>query len=129
MECEGGVNQYIYRARLARVVDGDTVRAEMDMGFHCYHVESLRVAGVDAPELFSGDNRDAGMASREFVIAWVADAYVDHGENDMEWPFLVRTYKDKQTFGRYVADIVRIDTGESLASALVSAGHAVWSAG
>lgn len=116
-----------YRARVLRVVDGDTLICTLDLGLHCFHVESLRVARVDTPELFSGDNREAGKDARLFAEAWVEDAGVDRGENDIEWPLLVRTHKDKQTFNRYIADIYRRDTGESLADALVAAGHAVWS--
>jgi len=123
------VKLYQYRATVERIVDGDTCYVMLDMGFHCYHVESLRLAGVNAPELFSGTEREAGNAAREFVVAWVLDAGVDRGTNDIYWPFEVETFKDKQTFGRYIGHIVRKDTGESLADALVEAGHAVRSTG
>ncbi len=118
---------YQYRADIVKVTDGDTVRAYLDQGMHSFKVESLRVAGVDAPELFSGTNREAGGAALNFVIGWVADAAVN--APDRRWPFEIETMKDKQTFGRYVAHIIRTDTGESLADALVAAGHAVVSTG
>ena len=120
---------YQYRARIVRIVDGDSLIAELDLGLHCYHVESLRVAGVNAPELFSGDQRESGRAARDFVAAWVEDAGIDRGTNDIYWPFEVETFRDRQTFGRYIGHIVRKDTGESLADALVEAGHAVRSTG
>jgi len=123
------VKLYQYRAKVERIVDGDTCYVMLDMGFHCYHVESLRLAGVDAPELFRGDNVLAGIAAKDFVRAWVEDAGVDRGTNDIYWPFEVETFKERQTFGRYIGHIVRRDTGESLADALVEAGHAVRSTG
>ena len=118
---------YQYRADILKVTDGDTVRAYLDLGLHSYHVESLRVAGVDAPEVWRGDQREAGGAALKFVMAWVTDAYIN--APDRRWPFEVETFKDKQTFGRYVAVVIRTDTGESLGDALVAAGHAVRSTG
>ena len=114
---------YQYRMRVVRVIDGDSLIAFLDQGIHSYKIESLRVAGVNAPELFSGTQREAGKAARDFVVAWVAEA-TDLAANP-EWPFEVETFKDRQTFGRYVALIIRADTYVSLADALVEAGHAV----
>jgi micrococcal nuclease len=116
---------WTYRAGIDRVVDGDTCIVRLDLGFHCYHVESLRLAGVDTPELFSGTNREAGKAAKEFVEQWVSYAYWDHGDNDTTWPFIVRTLKDKQTFNRYIGYVTRADTGEDLAEAIIAAGHGV----
>ena len=123
------VNLYQYRAKIERVVDGDTVIAFLSLGLHAYKIESLRLAGVNAPEIFRGDNVVAGIAAKDFVRAWVEDAGVDRGTNDIYWPFEVETFRDRQTFGRYIGNIVRRDTGESLADALVEAGHAVRSTG
>jgi len=123
------VKLYQYRARIVRIVDADTVIASLDLGLHCFHTESLRVAGVNAPEVRNADPTGAGRAAVNFVIMWIADAEVDRGTNDIYWPFEVETFKDRTTFGRYVAHIIRVDTGESLATALVAAGHAVVSIG
>jgi micrococcal nuclease len=41
---------YTYRARLVRVVDGDTVDLEVDLGFHCSIRERFRLEGIDTPE-------------------------------------------------------------------------------
>ena len=114
---------YQYRAKVERIVDGDTCYVLLDMGCHCFHTESLRVAGVNTPELFSGDQREAGGAAREFVVDWVIDA--ENNAANQDWPFEVETFKDRMTFSRYIGHIVRKDTGESLAAALVAAGHGV----
>ena len=113
---------WTYRAAVERVIDGDTLRIRIDLGFHCYHIESLRLAGVNSPELFSGTNRDSGGAARDFASAWVVRAML---EQSTEWPFIVHTEHDKQTFNRYVGWIIRADTGEDLAEALIAAGHGV----
>ena len=42
---------YTYKARIVRVIDGDTVVANIDLGFRTWlHDEHLRLFGIDAPE-------------------------------------------------------------------------------
>ncbi len=41
---------YKYKAKLIRVVDGDTIDAEIDLGFKIYIKERIRLAGIDTPE-------------------------------------------------------------------------------
>lgn len=53
-------NVWTVPATVLRVVDGDTVRLELDLGWHTYRVENCRVAGINAPEL----STEAGKAAR-----------------------------------------------------------------
>jgi micrococcal nuclease len=46
---------YTYKAKVARVIDGDTVVLEIDLGFNIFHVMSCRLLGVNAPELNAKD--------------------------------------------------------------------------
>ena len=58
---------YTYRCKILRVVDGDTVDVDIDLGFGVWlHRERVRIAGIDTPEsrtkdrvekLFGGTNR------------------------------------------------------------------------
>ena len=42
---------YEYRCKIVRVVDGDTVDVDMDLGFGIWmHKERIRVYGIDTPE-------------------------------------------------------------------------------
>ena len=41
---------YNYKATLLRVVDGDTVDAELDLGFKIFIKERIRLMGIDTPE-------------------------------------------------------------------------------
>ena len=41
---------YTYKAKLLRVVYGDTIDAEIDLGFKIYIKERIRLAGIDTPE-------------------------------------------------------------------------------
>lgn len=45
------VSVYTYNAKIVRVIDGDTVVADIDLGFRTWlHGEHLRLYGIDAPE-------------------------------------------------------------------------------
>ena len=39
-----------YRVKITRVVDGDTVDAELDLGFNIIYKERIRLMGIDTPE-------------------------------------------------------------------------------
>ena len=42
---------YEYRAKLLRVIDGDTVDVDIDLGFGVWmHKERIRLYGIDTPE-------------------------------------------------------------------------------
>ena len=60
---------WVFKAKVIRVVDGDTVDAEVDLGFRCFCRQRLRLVGPDgtyfnAPEsrgaLATESGRDAG---------------------------------------------------------------------
>ena len=44
------MNKYIYRAKLDRVVDGDTVDALIDVGFDIWFKKRIRFKGIDTWE-------------------------------------------------------------------------------
>ena len=41
---------YHYKAKLVRVIDGDTVDVMIDLGFDVWIKKRLRLYGIDAPE-------------------------------------------------------------------------------
>ncbi len=112
---------WTYGARSTRTVDGDTIYVIVDHGMRIQSSQSIRIAGVNCPELFSGDNREAGAAARDFTKSWVNSSQFDDADL---WPLLITTYKDKQSFNRYIAD-VHNKLGESLAEAIIAANHGV----
>lgn len=109
---------YVYRARVVRVVDGDTLDVTIDAGFRATREERLRLLGVNTPEL-RGASRPAGLAAREFATVWLAQAYAGD-----EWPLVVQTVK-ADTFGRYLATVWRASDGRNLNADLLASGHAV----
>ncbi|MFH0986102.1 MAG: DUF1016 N-terminal domain-containing protein [Candidatus Omnitrophota bacterium] len=50
---------YTYRASIIEVLDGDTVNAVVDLGFGVRSVQTLRLRGIDAPEMVSKEGKEA----------------------------------------------------------------------
>jgi micrococcal nuclease len=102
---------YEYAARLLKVVDGDTIDVDVDLGFDVHIRQRIRLAGVNCPEhgTLAGDNATA------YTTQWLA-------QNGPE--LTLRTVKDrKEKFGRYLGAIV---AGTRILNAdLVTDGFAV----
>ena len=41
---------YVYKCVITRVVDGDTVDVEIDLGFNMRYKDRVRMMGIDTPE-------------------------------------------------------------------------------
>ena len=50
---------YIYKAELIRVVDGDTVELMIDQGFSNFTKQTMRLYGIDAPEMNTAEGKEA----------------------------------------------------------------------
>ena len=50
---------YIYKAELIRVVDGDTVELMIDLGFSQFTKQTMRLYGIDAPEMRTKEGKAA----------------------------------------------------------------------
>jgi len=61
---------YIYRIRsIAKVVDGDTIDANIDLGFDISLSKRIRLAGIDTPESRTKDEyeKKLGLESKEWL--------------------------------------------------------------
>lgn len=89
---------YVYAGRCLRVVDGDTIDAVIDVGFHLTATLRLRLHGIDTPELTSKDpaTRAAAVAARTFVAEQL-------GTVTTGFPLRLETRKDPDSFGRWLA--------------------------
>ncbi len=106
---------WTYRAALVRIIDGDTAVFRLDMGFRVSCEQSLRLIGVNAPELFTGTDREVGAQAKQDCADWLSSK-MGYG---IDWPFIVTTQKDRQTFGRFLGTIYALD-GTSLNDHLAS---------
>ena len=99
-----------YRADVERVVDGDTLDLEIDLGFGITLTGDearVRLLGIDTAEIFGSpegsDEYEAGQEHKAFVQQWV------DGAGDEEWPVFVETRKDDERgkYGRWLATLHR----------------------
>ena len=66
---------YTYKAKLLRVVDGDTCDAQIDLGFDVSIKKRIRFAGINAPESRTRDleEKARGLAAKDRVKAILAE--------------------------------------------------------
>ena len=68
---------YRYSARCSRVVDGDTLDLDIDLGFGMHFFERVRLFGIDTPETFGvkkdSDEYARGKAAADRVRELVED--------------------------------------------------------
>lgn len=104
---------YCYHAKVLRVVDGDTIEVELDLGLRVYRVERLRLLRVDTPELRGGTaaSKSEAQVAKQFVVDWCAER---------AGQVVVETFKG-DSFGRWLAEVQDVD-GESLNDALRAEG-------
>lgn len=102
---------YQYRVHSLEVIDGDTVRAQIDLGLDCSIRLTCRLYGIDAPEMSTAAGKLAAQRLRE-LLSSAAEVQV-------------HTYKDKrEKYGRYLVRLV--DTrGVDLNATLVREGFAI----
>lgn len=100
---------YKFYGTVVRVVDGDTVKIDIDLGFSVHTVHNIRIANINAAELSTQQGKDA----RDFLIKLLPTGT----------KVIVHTDKYKQSFTRYIGDIYLGD-GRSVAKLIVDAGFA-----
>ena len=65
---------YEYRCKILRVVDGDTVDVDIDLGFGVWmHKERIRLYGIDTPESRTRDKVEKifGLEAKKMVETWL----------------------------------------------------------
>ncbi|MBU0468469.1 MAG: thermonuclease family protein [Candidatus Omnitrophica bacterium] len=87
---ERGNKVYTYCARVIRVVDGDTLDVNIDVGFGIWLHERLRLKSINAPEAMT----NAGKYSKQFLAK-----YLSKCPN-----IIIRTSKEGM-YGRWLADV------------------------
>lgn len=84
---------FTYPYRVLRVIDGDTVVVQADMGFHTFREVHVRVSGVNTPEV-SGVSKAAGEMVKGYTARWLAKYQDD----------TVLCSKEIDKFGRVLGD-------------------------
>lgn len=119
-----GVFDWKFPAALIEVTDGDTIKVQIDQGFCVRSLHSVRLSGINAPEIFSGsvEERQAGQASKRAVFAWLLqhEACARRGE----FPFVLSTDRDRRSFNRYIGTVA-CAAGHELVPYLIENGFGV----
>ena len=112
---------YEYRCKLRKVVDGDTVDVDIDLGFGVWlNDQRIRLYGVDTPE-----SRTRDLEEKKYGLA--AKAYVEKFLDD-EWLVLkTETYDAAGKFGRILGSLYRTTNyaDQSVNEYLIEKYHAV----
>ena len=115
---------YEYRVKIVKVVDGDTVDVDIDLGFGVMlNDERVRIMGIDTPESRTRDKVEKvfGKAAKKALQdilgkTSILKTQINKNGEDM-----------KGKFGRILGDFIIDRNGESISvvQALVEDGHAV----
>jgi len=111
---------YEYRAKLIKVVDGDTVDVDIDLGFGVWlKDERVRIMGIDTPESRTSDQVEKifGLASKHRLKELL-------GKECTLKTFAAKDGEDmKGKFGRILGDFIVGD--KTVSEILIEEGHAV----
>jgi len=110
---------YVYRIRsIAKVVDGDTIDADIDLGFSISLTKRIRLAGIDTPESRTTDAREKnlGLESKEWLKKRLEFAK----------DIIIRTEKPDSTekYGRIIGHLFINNEDQSLNNQMISEGYA-----
>lgn len=98
---------YFYRAYVVKVIDGDTVKLDIDLGFRTWlREQNVRLIGVDTPEI-RGEEREDGLIVKKYV-----SDILPVGKE-----ILLNSFRDRKgKYGRWLGEIIvdNVSLNESL---------------
>lgn len=100
---------YRYHARVLRVIDGDTLDVEVDVGFRLTTRLPLRLARINAPERAEGKRATEALATHLGTLP-----------RDV----VVETAQPRDKYGRYLAEVYLPDDDANVSDWMVSQGYA-----
>jgi len=110
-----------YKVNILKVVDGDTVDVDIDLGFGIWlKKERVRIMGIDTPESRTSDKVEKvfGLAAKNRLISLLG------AEAILQTQVSKKGEDMKGKFGRILGNFTSIH-GEKCAKVLVREGHAV----
>jgi micrococcal nuclease len=110
--------EYKYNVKIKKVIDGDTVDVDIDLGFGVWlHKERVRIMGIDTPESRTRDKVEKlfGLASKTKLKELLPLSSMQ--------VLVVEEYDAKGKFGRILGDFEIED--KKVTDILIEEGHAV----
>ena len=109
---------YEYNCKIVKVVDGDTVDVDIDLGFSVVlRNQRIRLLGIDAPESRTRDleEKKLGKNATRFLEGILGETCI------------LRTTLDKKgKYGRILGTLYDNPYDISINEQMVQAGHATW---
>jgi micrococcal nuclease len=98
---------YTYKAEVIRVIDGDTIKFRIDLGFRTYMEANCRLYGINCKELTAKEQemRAAAYSAKEYVesILFEGDYVILHSKKlDKYGRPLVLVEIERKNFGSYI---------------------------
>ena len=112
---------YEYRITVLKVVDGDTVDVDIDLGFGIWQRnERVRIMGIDTPESRTSDDTEKvfGLAAKKRLTELLQEHTILVTEVNKKGEDM------KGKFGRILGDF-KTDDGNVVTEVLINEGHAV----
>ncbi len=113
---------YEYKCKILRVVDGDTVDVDIDLGFGVWmHKERVRMMGIDTPESRTRDKVEKafGLAAKTKLKELLPIGSIQMLKTEID-----KSGEDKKgKFGRILGDFIIDD--KRATDILIETGHAV----
>ena len=111
---------YTYRVKVAKVVDGDTIDVDVDLGFYTWTRKRLRFIAIDAYEIYRGtvEEKAKGQLAKQFVKDSLYSA---------DRVYIQTTMDSTGKYGRVLAWVwyEKDDVMYNLNKQLLDEGHAV----
>jgi len=112
---------YEYRCKVLKIIDGDTVDIDIDLGFGMWiHNERVRIMGIDTPESRTSNDieKKFGLAAKERLKELLGETAILKTQIDKKGEDM------KGKFGRILGDF-KTEDGRICAKILCEEGHAV----
>ena len=109
-----------YRCKLIKVIDGDTIDIDIDLGFGVWlRNQRIRMYGIDTPESRTRDleEKKYGLAAKAFLSEMLDDSHL-----------ILKTHKDERgKFGRILGEVWRTTNfaDQSINNYMIEKHHAV----
>ena len=107
-----------YVKKVTKVVDGDTIDVEIDLGFDISFSSRVRLAGIDTPESRTTDKMEKALGLE-------AKAYLKH-EIEAAKSVVIKTEKmdSSEKYGRILGWVFLDGSSVSLNEKMITDGHA-----
>ena len=85
---------YLYDAKITKIIDGDTIDAQIDLGFHMQANLRFRLAGIDTPELRIKDQYADALKAKQYIENMILGArcVIESSKGDKYGRWLATVY-------------------------------------